>query len=514
MKLEQILAENILRFGAKNLDGSAINQINRILEQADPNAVPKSIDELQDSEQVKAAPGYADVLGKLIDLAKGENKTGNNFKSLNYWRGSITDNKNVRYTDDIINALPKVEAFLNSAETPAGPFKTNMLRSIETSQLKTFIEKLKSLKQNNVYIDFTGLDRLQRATLASNVKKLDNDKVANILGAAVIEIPKVLPKIDQQGKDGKDLVSKTVVAQITDADKIALLAGAQEQLAAKKEGGAVKGAGSGGIRIGRTSLNAVDSITIAPKNEIANIVKTVKTIEAQNPDPIIQAFVFPDISKPNLVAQNFFGDNESQVTPEQKQKFAELLATAVKSFTDQGVTISEVRYNAGSSTSKVWTKYIGAGRLSAASSPNNNKILAQDRCNSIAKTLADVISENPSTSKLKKTDLGSSVMPNQGPDYKQGQWKFGTDGKIAPDQKEAYESTYGKHRFSFGQFTLVGTKAPDTKPPTEETTFSGKGAWRISLNWKTLKINPPRFSPGASVTTYPTNGSGIACPKF
>jgi hypothetical protein len=509
MKLEKLLAENILRFGAKNLDITAINQINRIVEQAAPGAIPKSIDELQDSEQVKAAPGYADVLGKLIQLA---NKGGkNNINSLKYWQGSITDNKNVKFTNNIINALPKVEAFLNSGAYPDGPSKTNAMRQLETSQLKTFAEKLKSLKQNNVYIDLKSTSLLTY-TSDKYLAKLDKEKVANILNTAKLEISKILPKIDQQGRDGKDLISKSVVAQITDADKIALLAGAQEQLTAKKERGAINARG-GSINIGRTGLNAVNAITIAPVDDIAGVVRQVAQEVAANPAPIIQAFIYPDIYKPNLEAQNFFGDNESQVTPEQKKKFADLLATAVNTFKSQGVTLTEIRYNAGSSTSQVWTRYIGQGKLAPKSSAANNKILATDRCKSIEAALSEAITNNPDTSKVKQVNLGSDIKDNQGPGYSQGQWKF-VDGKIDPSQKAAYEETYGKHRFSFGAFTLVGTKTPPPDEPGEKVTYSGKGQWRISLQWNTMSIDPPKFPPAANVTTHPTNGSGIVCPKF
>jgi len=158
MNLAQRLAENILRFNAKNLDNSAISNIKqRIIEQSTGTvSIPKSVDELKDSQQVKSAPGYADVMGRLITLANKRKSTSSERKALQYWMGGIGSDKNVRGTDNIIAALNLINTKFTASDLSKEPYITKPL----PVNIQNFIKRLQELvtlletnKQKNVYID-------------------------------------------------------------------------------------------------------------------------------------------------------------------------------------------------------------------------------------------------------------------------------------------------------------------------------------------------------------------------
>jgi len=252
---------------------------------------------------------------------------------------------------------------------------------------------------------------------------------------------------------------------------------------------------------------------IAPVVEFDSVVRTVTPAPDSNGNiPIVRTVTYPDIKDGNnAAAQNFFGDNQSQVTPEQKKIFAEYLQGAIKSLQDAGVTLTEIRYNAGASTSKVHTGYKGIGvPLDTVTTEDNNKILVQDRLNSINATLKAVIQENPIAKSLKIVENPSDSKPNQGPTYAKGQWKF-VNGKISPDQQAAYEKTYAPYRSSFGAFTLIGVTKPNLDTSTT-VDYTGTGKWRIKLIWDTIDLPPWTPSSGGTVSVYPTDGNGVACP--
>jgi len=487
MNLEKILAENILRFRIKNLNNQDIKTVNRILEQA-TKVLPKSINEIPDSVEVKTAPGYSEIMPRLIKLATSN--SGNSKKSLQYWLGDTSNSNNVKFTDNIINAYKNIATIPKSA---ADQTKYDVLGQL--------VKKLEALKTNNVYIDIVqNLPTLQQATLYKG--KIDSKYMLTVVNSNATEINKVLVNIEKQSADGTtELIAKSVISKLTDADKIELLAAAMAQLAKRKE--------EKKISLG---INSVNSIAIAPTAEIAQVIRTAVT--SKKSAPVIEAFVYPDPKKADGLAagQTFFGDDQAIVSAEQKQKFAAMLAEGVESFKTRGITLTEVRYNAASSTSQVSSGYVGPGQLSKIKTSENNIKLAAARCESITKVLSDVITENTATVNLQKTELPSDPKPNQGPAYNRKSWNWNTDGTLNPADKSKYEALYAKHRFSFGAFTLIGEATPIDIPDT--VTYGGTGKWRISLQWPSINI-PPIIPPkGGGVSVYPTDGGGITCPKF
>ncbi len=499
MNLEKILAENILRFGVKNLDSQAIKTVNRILEQS-TKVLPKSIDELQDSPEVKAAPGYSEIIPKLITLAN--KNSGNSKKSLQYWQGELSNSADVKFTNNIITAYKNID--INKLTDPAlkqNPTEQQRLKD-RYATLGKLVTELETLKTNNVYINIVkNLPILQRLTV-NKVVTIDSKYMLNILNQLQIdEIARVLTNLKTQDKSGNDVISKSVVSPITDSDKIQLLAAAMEQIDKRKE-----------KKVFRSGINSVNSIIIAPSNEIAQVIRTAVT--SSQSTPYSEAFIYPDPNKADSLpaGQTFFGDDQAIVSAEQKQKFATILSDAVNSFKKRGITLTEVRYNAGSSTSQVSSGYVGPGQLSKIKTSENNIKLAAARCQAITKVLSDVITENPDTAKLTKTELRSDPKPNQGPAYNRKDWKWNDDGTLNPVDKSKYEELYAKHRFSFGAFTLMGTVPPDPVPDT--LTYGGTGAWRISLQWPSVDIPTITPSKGGGVSVYPTDGGAIKCPKF
>jgi hypothetical protein len=536
MDLAQRLAENILRFNTKNLNSSAIVNIKRLAEQTDPAAaLPKTVEELNDSEQVKAAPGYAEVMGELIKLANKRKGSSTEVKALQYWMGSVSNDKYVKATDIVINAYNVINTKFNASiyKTSADP---KISKGITAQQLQQFLVKLGELvaelqkkKQGNVYINVASFLKTSYNNLAA-VAKQKNLKIGigqdfdsylkqliNPQYAALKEITKLVTDINSLGSDGKELVPKTAITSISDADKIQLLDAAQKQIAAHKEKKKIGG-----------GLGSVDSIVISPVAEFNSVLRTVTPVpNADGTVPITKAYTVPDISNGNNAElQNFLLDNIARPSEQQKQRFAEVLQAAVDSFKAQKITITKIGYNAGATTSQVWTRYQGDGQaLAAQSSRENNEKLVADRVRFINETLKSVIEANPAVNKLEITELPNSAKANLGPEYGKDsagafgeggvRWKFvkNTAGQyvIDPAQKAAYEAMYAPYRMSFGAFTLFGTVTPP--PGGDETVdYTGTGKWKIKLVWDTIKL-PPLVPPsGGTVSVYPTQGNGVACP--
>lgn len=493
MKLEKLLAENMLRFGVKNLSESQLNTIIQLVEQA--VKTPTRLDQLSDSEAVKNTPGYADLLSRLIDLANKNKGTVAEVKSLNYWAGGLGDDKNVKYTSLLTTNIAAIAAAI-----AADPQKANYP---DLTALNTL---LADNAKNNVYVNWnTVFPRLttQLVTIAKTIKTTP----ANI---KLIKNPEIVKEVNNVIKNftvqsnGKDVIPKSAVATIVDADKIKLIAAAVAQAAAA--GKKIKGS---------------DHIVIAPKTEIDSIQRELITLEATQGQEVATSFTWPSIDAPNPELNNFFGDNMYIVSADQKAKFATLLKTAVDSLKAQGLTLTSIGYNAGSSTSAVPTAYIGQGKVGKTYSPDNNKVLVTDRLASIEGALLEAIENNPDTANLPIRKLPSDPQPNQGPvwgDTERAKYPLDKRDPKSPTYDATianeYNAIYGKHRFSFGSFTITGTKVPPTEPD-KKITYSAIGNWGIKLSWNEIKITPPNM-PGSipNVSVYKSSGNGISCPKF
>ena len=303
MKLEKLLAENMLRFGVKNLSESQLNTIIQLVEQA--VKTPTRLDQLSDSEAVKSTPGYADLLSRLIDLANKNKGTVAEVKSLNYWAGGLGDDKNVKYTSLLTTNIAAIAAAI-----AADPQKANYP---DLTALNTL---LADNAKNNVYVNWnTVFPRLttQLVTIAKTIKTTP----ANI---KLIKNPEIVKEVNNVIKNftvqanGKDVIPKSAVATIVDADKIKLIAAAVAQAAAA--GKKIKGS---------------DHIVIAPKTEIDSIQRELITLDATQGQEVARSFTWPSIDAPNPELNNFFGDNMYIVSTDQKAKFATLLKTAVDS---------------------------------------------------------------------------------------------------------------------------------------------------------------------------------------
>ena len=495
MKLENLLAENMLRFGVKNLSESQLKTIVQLIEQT--AKTPTRLDQLSDSETVKGTPGYEDLLSRLIDLANKNKGTVAEVKSLNYWAGGLGDDKNVKYTSLLTTNMAAIAAAI-----AADPQKANYP---DLTALNTL---LADNAKNNVYVNWnTVFPRLttQLVTIAKTIKTTP----ANI---KLIKNPEIVKEVNNVIKNftvqanGKDVIPKSAIATIVDADKIKLIAAAVAQAAAA-----------------RKKIKGADHIVIAPKTEIDSIQRELQTLDATQGQEVATSFTWPSIDTPNPELNNFFGDNLYIVSADQKAKFATLLKTAVDSLKAQGLTLNSIGYNAGSSTSAVPTAYIGQGKVGKNYSDLNNVTLVNDRLASIDGSLLEAIKNNPDTANLPVERLTSpeSGRPNQGP-----VWNNDARTKYPLDKRDPksptydatvaneYNSIYGKHRFSFGAFTINGTKVPPTEPD-KKITYSAIGNWGIKLSWNEIKITPPTM-PGSipNVSVYKSSGNGISCPKF
>jgi hypothetical protein len=186
---------------------------------------------------------------------------------------------------------------------------------------------------------------------------------------------------------------------------------------------------------------------------------------------------YPPKNPNSPLIQNFFGDDKYQVSPEQQAGFASTLQQAVQYCKSQG-TILEVQYKAGSSTSKVPTRF-----------PRGNEGLTDARLKSIDTVLASTIANNPDLKGIKVTKLDPERKVEVGPAY-DGDTYSPEKRKANPETQKKYDALYGPHRGSYGEFVII--YQPQPEEPSSNTEYTPIGNWAIKIDWHKIRI--PKIS--------------------
>ena len=497
MKLEKLLAENMLRFGVKNLNNTNVQQILTIVEQAAAVAgkpVPKTYEEFAalDAPEVVATPGYKELFTRLFEIQAGKGNGYNNSEkqateSIGWWTNSPQLNKQQsnakNFTDNVIKNLAAAIAALESVK--AGKI-TARIEDIDNrlKLLKDAKSKLDSLITNNIYITNwnpynSTNDKIY--ALSTQTYAWDDPKVISSRTPFTSELTKFVKNADGESSPGKQIYTKQTFSAIPNDIKIKLV---QESVQKARNSG--------------KPISKADRIFVGPKNTAALYSKTTVTNPTAEAAPQALPISYPPKDPTDPLVQNFFGDDQYQVSSEQQASFTSMLQQAVE-FCKTSGTILEVKYQAGSSTSTVPTSFKGG-----------NAALTDARLGSIETVLASTIAANPDLQGVKVTKLGAERHVEVGPPYNKA--KYSLDKRKAdPVLKAEYDKIYGPYRGSYGEFIIIYQPKADTSTEPDSTVeYTPVGNWAIKVDWNKIRfpeINLPNI--GIMPKQKPFNASNF-----
>lgn len=471
MNLKNILAENMLRFGVKNLSNKDMYRISTLIEQTVSNSTPKTYEEFAalDSPDVSATPGYAELFKRVFELQAGKGSGYNNSvnqatETIGWWTNSPQINQqqsNTKNTTD--NVIKNINAAINALQLVKSGKLNIELQDIDQrlTLLKQAKSKLDNLISKQIYVTNwnrnIGGDKIYPLSLQTYA--WDDATVIRTKIPGANELIKFIDNIDGESAPGKQIYPKQTFSAIPNDIKIKLV---QESIKKAQRAG--------------DSISKADRIFIGPKNTAALYAKTTVTNPSAEIAPVALPIAYPP-KDPNLPAlQNFFGDDQYQVSSEQQAAFANMLQQAAQYCKTQG-TILEVQYKAGSSTSKVPTGF-----------PGGNKALTDKRLQSLETVLASTISNNADLQGIKVTKLNPERKVEVGPNYDRE--KYSLDKRKAnPSVKTEYDKIYGPHRGSYGEFVIIYQPNPE-RPTDPETSieYIPVGNWAIKVDWHKIRI--------------------------
>jgi len=470
MNLQKILAENMLRFAPKNLDKASISNILTIIEQAGISGLPKTYEEFiaLDSADVTKTPGYVELFKRVFELQSGKGTGYNNSEqyateTIGWWSGSPQlNNQQNRAKDQTDNVIKNIDFMISSLESiKSGKFNIQISDLDKRLMLlKQVRAQLNSLMSKDIYINNwrpQGVDQTGKIYNLSTKVYGDIDRLSSTVPAPS-DLQKFLTNIDAESAPGKQIYSKqTYSSKIPDTDKVKLISQAIQK-----------------ARNANKPLSNADRIYIGPKNTAVLYSKQEQTTP---PAPMAFPIAYPPKNPNSPLIQNFFGDDKYQVSSEQQAGFASTLQQAVQYCKSQG-TILEVQYKAGSSTSKVPTRFAGG-----------NAGLTDERLKSIDTVLASTIANNPDLKGIKVTKLDPERKVEVGPVYDRA--TYSPDKRKAnPETQKKYDALYGPHRGSYGEFVII--YQPQPEEPSSNTEYTPIGNWAIKIDWHEIRI--PKIS--------------------
>lgn len=470
MKLEKLLAENMLRFGVKNLNESHVQQILTLVEQA-TGKMPTTFEEFTalDSPDVVKTPGYDELFKRVFEIQAGKGTGYNNSEkqateTIGWWTNSPQFNQQQSNTKNFTdNVVKNLDAAIKSLESiKAGTLKVE-IQDLDNrlTLLKQAKSKLDNLISNKIYITNwnRNLSNDKIYPLSLKTYAWDDATVVRTRTPGAIDLTKFIKNVDGESEPGKQIYPKQTFSAIPDGIKIQLV---RESVQKARESG--------------KPISKADRIFIGPKNTAALYSKTTATSPASEIAPVALPVAYPPKDPNSPLLQNFFGDDKYQVSSEQQATFASMLQQAVQYCKSQG-TILEVQYKAGSSTSKVPTSFAGG-----------NAGLTDERLKSIEKVLSATIGANPDLQGVKVTKQGAERRVEVGPPYNKA--KYSLDKRKAdPAVKAEYDKIYGPYRGSYGEFIIIyQPKADVPTEPDSTVEYTPVGNWAIRINWHEIRI--------------------------
>jgi hypothetical protein len=485
MKLEKLLAENMLRFGVKNLSRTAVTQLHTLIEQATKAGVDINTIIANDPADVKVGV-YNDVMNWWSKHIKDSSVQ----RSLKSWSGSTSavQGGGSKYQDRVISNLK------TAANGAAGIKGTTFADTINK-----IIQALEKNAANNAYLSLTALQKdpflnafvgaypTNRLAPGGELTKTDSPLYRSLNNLST-NFDKIWPTINTK----ENMVA---VVAITNEDKIALMSAIQQRTDTRVA--AMVNAGSK-TNVAEEIKKATKIYISADKGEIL----ASPPGEIAEPESRTWQRSYPDITKPDSTEmQNFYlKDNEVQVKPEQAAAFQELIKNTLADVAASGGKVVQVIYWAGSKTSKVPTMYDSAltgykpGGDIAIGQKGNIK-LAQDRVNAINEFLSKTLTAAfPSISIEQGTSYPEA---NVGPEYTQKERLAYSTRSADPDTQAKYDTTYGPYKGSFGAFSLIlEFNNIRTTPPADDLLTAGK--WFAKITWA-VKVPSDGIKPRGNV---------------
>jgi hypothetical protein len=498
MKLEKLLAENMLRFGVKNLSRTAVTQLYTLIEQATNAGVDINTIIANDPDEVKVGV-YNDVMNWWSKHIK-ESAVQRSLKS---WSGSTSavQGSGSKYQDQVLSNL---KIAVKNAAGVAGTTFADTINKI--------IQALEKNAANNAYLGLTAFQKdpfLNAFVGAYPTNRLapggDLTKTNSALYKSLNNLSTNFDKIWSTINTKENMVA---VVAITNEDKIALMSAIQQRT--DKRVAAFTNQGKQ-TTTAKEIKKATKIYISADKGEI------LSSPAGEIPEPEIRTWQrsYPDITKPDSTEmQNFYlKDNEVQVKPEQAAAFQELIKNTLADVAASGGKVVQVIYWAGSKTSKVPTMY---DSKSTGYTPGGNIATGQKGNIALAAARVGAINEFLKTTLTTAfpgipLENGTSYPePNVGPEYTQKERDtFSARLKELPrnatdDQKQEkadlqakYDTTYGPYKGSFGAFSLIlEFNEARTTPPAGDLLTVGK--WFAKITWA-VKVPSDGIKPRGNV---------------
>jgi hypothetical protein len=506
MKLEKLLAENMLRFGVKNLNNTDVHQILTIMEQAAASGT--------ESSTVTSMPAYKPVMDWWQKKSKNSSSAK---KSLEYWSGGVAKESkgiNVNATNTLLKHLQTL-------------IKNNVY-NLDATKLSELIKYLQTNISANIYFEPRNFDQRpeSRAIRVLAMLKPEADPSKTSLAGNEKSAIDAFNKADLNKIKASLEKTQFVYTTITETDKIALLKYFEEKATQKAT---VHNKTNADNPLGKLiqwdmekAIKEASSIRIGPGE---GSIEREAAADPTPPEIFTYTFSYPDISEANPKLQNFFlGDDNVAVSAENEAAFKETLETLLSSIpADQ--KIIEVYIKAGSSTSKVPTSYKSAGKYTTAA----NVTLVDDRLTAIQTSLSNVVDTTIPKGEWNLIVDPPERKPNNGPEWTEADRNAypldkrrvkNPDGQPNPkfNQKivDAYEAKYGRYKGSYGQISIK-TTSTEIKTTITEPSVLVSGAWYGSMTWPSpgKGDGKPKTIPGKNKGEKTWTGQGtLDCPVF
>lgn len=418
-------------------------------------------------------------------------------KSLSYWNGQIDETK-LKYTNNLITHLTTL---------------SNVNTVFNKDTIAKMLDYLTKQKAAGVYVmaidpSTSTLNSLlsEMARLTTNAQMWANTKKSTDPAVKEFNMPESFTKISKTLD-----ANKKVMVSMTPQDKADMIAKITKNASvhAKNKGQSVEEA-----------IKDATSLYLRPVTGTSTTTKTEGAIKEE----VRYEFSYPDKGKPeDTIMQNFFGDNESVPTPEQVEKFNNLVKTAIAEVVKSGSEIKSITYYSGGITSKVGTKYLGEGKMDTTWKSENNVPLVNDRIKNLNEVILKALTAAaPAGISISKGEDESS--PNAGPGWYEYSTKnsegasvytYGplyeaarkTNKSLIPKDfyakrdtdtniKAEYDAVFGKYRGSYGAFTINSIAA--STEPSDTVEISASGKWNISIGWKYREPIKFNFKIGAT----------------
>ena len=396
MNLEKLLAQNMLRFGTKNINEAQLkkfllefhdwtNSGKKNWDTANINDLIKYILEKDKGKPYTNINVYAPIMEWFRD--NGRKKKSNVRQSLMTWAGDIyegIESRPATGSEAEISEKKKYDfsSYITTVEKALTTISSDSSKSKETAALNSFKNLLNAIN-NKVAINSTNMRLLKDLTASISSGTIDAE-----------EITDVRDTIFNSLADNKISGTKIKTEYITDEQRTGLMASALQQVTEKMRKPSGKKFGTG-LNLKRQTVDAyieaASSISIDPKGTSATIYAKDKEVQGDpaKPVPIYQSikFQYPSVegrddNDRTTEAISYFGDDKSTPLPVILDKIKADVAAAsqqildLKKATDENgnpafssVKVLSVITSAFSSTSWVNSGYQG---IAQATGPNKN----------------------------------------------------------------------------------------------------------------------------------------------